>query len=130
MESCRELKENNPYLFNSWRSILYTEKGRKAGVVDEWRKFPTFYKDVGKDIAVKDIYNPELSIVYVTKESYNGEMNLASSNYTSTVDDLYIGTFSRGIQAYVWKGALYALDIYDRTLNSDELQIALQNIEK
>lgn len=42
MESCRELKENNPYLFNSWRSILYTEKGRKAGVVDEWRKFPTF----------------------------------------------------------------------------------------
>lgn len=50
--------------------------------------------------------------------------------YTSTVDDLYIGTFSRGIQAYVWKGALYALDIYDRTLNSDELQIALQNIEK
>lgn len=35
-----------------------------------------------------------------------------------------------GIQAYVWKGALYALDIYDRTLNSDELQIALQNIEK
>lgn len=28
MESCRELKENNPYLFNSWRSILYTEKGR------------------------------------------------------------------------------------------------------
>lgn len=37
---------------------------------------------------------------------------------------------SRGIQAYVWKGALYALDIYDRTLNSDELQIALQNIEK
>lgn len=43
MESCRELKENNPYLFNSWRSILYTEKGRKAGVVDEWRKFPTFY---------------------------------------------------------------------------------------
>ena len=35
MESCRELKENNPYLFNSWRSILYTEKGRKAGVVDK-----------------------------------------------------------------------------------------------
>lgn len=83
-----------------------------------------------KDIAVKDIYNPELSIVYVTKESYNGEMDLVSSNYTSTVDNLYIGTFSRGVQAYVWNGALYALDIYDRTLNSDELQIALQNIEK
>lgn len=90
----------------------------------------TYVRLGNKDIAIKDVYNPELSIVYVTKESYNGEMNLASSNYTSTVDDLYIGTFSRGIQAYVWKGALYAIDIYDRTLNSDELQIALQNIEK
>lgn len=27
MESCKELRENNPYLFNSWRSILYTEIG-------------------------------------------------------------------------------------------------------
>lgn len=27
MESCKELRENNPYLFNSWRAILYTEKG-------------------------------------------------------------------------------------------------------
>ena len=25
MESCKELRENNPYLFNSWRAILYTE---------------------------------------------------------------------------------------------------------
>jgi hypothetical protein len=150
MESCRELKENNPYLFNSWRSILYTEKGRKAGVVDEWRKFPTFYKDVhetykeGLRLCRKDknkpfgpnnfewVTNLELAQTntQTIKLTYNGEMNLASSNYTSTVDDLYIGTFSRGIQAYVWKGALYALDIYDRTLNSDELQIALQNIEK
>lgn len=47
MESCRELKENNPYLFNSWRSILYTEKGRKAGVVDldssEWVNKEDYY---------------------------------------------------------------------------------------
>lgn len=48
MESCKELRENNPYLFNSWRAILYTEKGRKAGVVNDWRKFPVFYKDVHK----------------------------------------------------------------------------------
>lgn len=43
MESCKELRENNPYLFNSWRAILYTEKGRKAGVVNDWRKFPVFF---------------------------------------------------------------------------------------
>lgn len=46
MESCKELRESNPYLFNSWRSILYTEKGRRAGVVERWRKFPNFYEDV------------------------------------------------------------------------------------
>ena len=44
MESCKELRENNPYLFNSWRAILYTEKGRKAGVVNDWRKFPAKWK--------------------------------------------------------------------------------------
>lgn len=44
MESCKELRENNPYLFNSWRAILYTEKGRKARVVNDWRKFPVFIR--------------------------------------------------------------------------------------
>lgn len=41
-----ELKKANPYLFNSWRAILYTEKGKRAGVVDSWRKFSTFFEDV------------------------------------------------------------------------------------
>ena len=39
MISCSELKKANPYLFNSWRAILYTEKGKRAGVVDGWRNF-------------------------------------------------------------------------------------------
>lgn len=45
MENCKELKENNPYLFNSWRAILYTNKGKKAGVEKIWRKFQNFYND-------------------------------------------------------------------------------------
>lgn len=57
MESCKELRENNPYLFNSWRAILYTEKGRKAGVVNDWRKFPVFYEDVHKS------YKDEMKIL-------------------------------------------------------------------
>lgn len=55
-------------------------------------------------------------------------MDLVSSNYTSTVDNLYIGTFSRGVQAYVWNGAFYALDIYDRTLSDEYLQKALNRM--
>jgi len=26
------LKRENPYIFNSWRSILYTQKGKNIGV--------------------------------------------------------------------------------------------------
>jgi len=39
-------KKLHPYIFNSWRSILYTEKGKKVGVSDEWRSFEIFYNDV------------------------------------------------------------------------------------
>ena len=41
-----DLKNEYPCLFNSWRAILYTQKGKKAGVSDEWRDFKTFVKDV------------------------------------------------------------------------------------
>lgn len=35
-----------PYIYNSWRAIMFTEKGKRAGVSDEWRNFRTFYNDV------------------------------------------------------------------------------------
>lgn len=41
-----DLKNQYPYLFNSWRAILYTKKGKKAGVSDEWKNFRTFVEDV------------------------------------------------------------------------------------
>ena len=42
-----KLREQNPYIYNSWRSMLYTEKGKKAGCnTPEWREFENFYKDV------------------------------------------------------------------------------------
>lgn len=31
MESCKELRENNPYLFNSWRAILYFDEMKILG---------------------------------------------------------------------------------------------------
>lgn len=41
------LREQNPYIFNSWRSMLYTEKGKKAGCsTPEWRTFENFFADV------------------------------------------------------------------------------------
>lgn len=35
MISCSELKKANPYLFNSWRAILYTENGRNILIPDQ-----------------------------------------------------------------------------------------------
>lgn len=41
------LREKNPHIYNSWRSMLYTEKGKKAGcTTPEWREFENFFNDV------------------------------------------------------------------------------------
>lgn len=35
-----------PYIYNSWRGIMFSQKGKKAGVCDSWRNFKQFYADV------------------------------------------------------------------------------------
>jgi hypothetical protein len=41
------VREQNPYIYNSWRAMLYTEKGKKAGCnTPEWREFEVFLEDV------------------------------------------------------------------------------------
>lgn len=42
-----ELRNQYPKIFNSWRAMLYTEKGKKAGLDTEtWRDFSSFLSDV------------------------------------------------------------------------------------
>lgn len=42
-----KLRKENPYIFNSWRAMLYTQKGKKAGCSEEsWRTFENFFNDV------------------------------------------------------------------------------------
>lgn len=43
-----DIKEKYPRAFSSWRAILYTEKGKKAGVVERWRSFRSFIEDVSE----------------------------------------------------------------------------------
>lgn len=45
MKLC-DIKRNNPYIFNSWRGILYTEKGKRVGTSEEWKDFLTFFNSV------------------------------------------------------------------------------------
>lgn len=44
--SLAKIKRENPRVFNSWRALLYTEKGKKAGCSEAWKDFKTFYDDV------------------------------------------------------------------------------------
>lgn len=87
----RDLVESNPYIFNSWRGLKYTEKGKRAGC--EWRDFKSFFEDVsptykeGLVLRRKDITQPfsKENFIWVTvKEAaqmkttnrlitYNGE---------------------------------------------------------
>lgn len=41
-----DIINNQPYIYNSWRSIVYNKKGKKIGFSEEWKDFKTFYSDV------------------------------------------------------------------------------------
>ena len=41
-----DLRNNNKYMFNAWRSFMYTNKGKKIGHCKEWDKFEYFYNDM------------------------------------------------------------------------------------
>lgn len=44
--SLAQIKADNPYIFNSWRGLMYTQNGKECGISDEWRDFKTFFDDV------------------------------------------------------------------------------------
>ena len=41
-----DIVKDEPRLYNSWRAIRFTEKGKRAGCCEEWRNFRTFYNDI------------------------------------------------------------------------------------
>lgn len=41
-----ELRTKYPRIYNTWRGIRFTKKGKKAGCSKEWHDFITFYNDV------------------------------------------------------------------------------------
>ncbi|MBS6574788.1 HNH endonuclease [Parabacteroides goldsteinii] len=40
------LIEKEPYIYNSWRGFMFTAKGMKYGVCNEWRNFRYFFEDM------------------------------------------------------------------------------------
>lgn len=41
-----ELRTKYPRIYNTWRSIRFTKKGKKIGHSEEWNDFITFFNDV------------------------------------------------------------------------------------
>lgn len=72
-----DIKDLNPKIYNSWRAIRFTEKGKKIGNSEEWNNFRTFYNDVvgtyqeGLQFRRKDSSKPfsKDNFMWVQKES-------------------------------------------------------------
>ena len=41
-----DIKDKHPRVYNSWRAIRFTKKGKKAGCDDRWSDFRVFFNDV------------------------------------------------------------------------------------
>lgn len=74
-----DIKDECPKIYNSWRAMRFTEKGKKAGNSEEWNDFRTFYNDVrpfwkeGLVFRRKDTSRPfsKDNFMYVTVEEAN-----------------------------------------------------------
>lgn len=118
-----DIKNENPRIFNTWRSILYTEKGKKVGCSDEWKNFRVFYNDVSptyqKGLVFRrlDITKPfsKENFIWVTQEEaamlqsnlvwleYNGEkmpLKYWADKYNLNLQGLRNRYFKRNVKNY------------------------------
>lgn len=93
-----EIRMKYPYIFNSWRSIKYTQKGKKAGNSDEWNSFMNFFMDVfstyeqGKVFRRKDTTKPfsKDNFIWLTpSEAAKYKGNALYLDYNGETHNLY-----------------------------------------
>jgi len=41
-----DIVKQHPYIYNTWRGIMFTEKGKRIGVDEKWKDYRSFYNDV------------------------------------------------------------------------------------
>lgn len=41
-----DIKDECPRIYNTWRGLMFTDKGKKVGISEEWKSFRNFYNDV------------------------------------------------------------------------------------
>lgn len=71
-----DIKNKYPYIYNIWRGIRFTDKGKGVGNCPEWDNFRNFYNDVSptykkgllfRRLNISDNYNPK-NFIWVTSE--------------------------------------------------------------
>lgn len=118
-----DLVNECPYIYNSWRGIMFSEKGKKAGVCERWRTFKNFYSDVrptyqkGLVFRRRDYHRPfdVDNFIWCTKEEassmqpnivcleYNGEiltLKQLADKYNQSYYALRIRYFQRETRGY------------------------------
>lgn len=85
-----DLVNEAPYIYNSWRGIMFSQKGKNAGVCDSWRSFKQFYADVrplyerGMVLRRKDfnsIWSADNFIWCTTEQAANMQRNVVYLEY-------------------------------------------------
>lgn len=70
-----ELRTKYPKIYNVWRCIKFTKKGKKIGHSKEWNDFITFLT-MSKTVIVKERYFEELiSLNLILKIILSGQTN-------------------------------------------------------
>ena len=105
-----KIKREYPYIFNSWRAIMFSKKYKNDGISEEWKNFKTFFDDVvgsyekGKVFRRLDASKPfsKDNFLWCTTEQagqmnkrtihleYNGEL-LTLKELAEKYDQSYIG---------------------------------------
>ena len=117
-----DIRAKHPRIYNSWRSIMFTQKGKKAGISEEWKNFRTFYNDVvlsyqdGKVFRRLDATKPfsKDNFIWVTNEE---AMLLKSNLITITYNNktLYLKQWAEELNQSLYgiKNRYYKKDKYN-----------------
>ena len=121
-----DLIEKCPRIYNIWRGIKFTEKGKKIGVSDEWNNFKVFFNDVYpsykegllfRRLDTSKNYNKN-NFIWVTQEEanfLNGNMIFIEYNNERLTLKEIAGKYSQSLNAI--KNRYYRKDKYNYSID-------------
>lgn len=119
-----DIKQIHPYIFNTWRGIMYTKKGKNIGVSDEWKSFRNFFNDVSptykkgyvfRRLDTSKIYSKDNFIWIMKQEAYLLKSDLVTIEYNGETLHLKQWADKLNLSLYGIKSRYYKRDKYNYT---------------